>query len=339
MLSYVWDDIKLFNHGMVGVKDNFSAAEILADLFLFYADDYIKKGVIHEYIEREEEIRGIKGKINFDESLKNLSLQNAKIICDYDEYSSNTVINQIIKSTAMLIYRSTGLLPITKNRLNCFLLKLNNVELIELSNKTFQLMLNRHTQKAKQLLDVCELIFNQIVVSSEYNEIEFLDIFDNEHEFAKLFEKFVYKFYKTKSNKKVVYQKVLKWNVEGENVYWLPQMEIDIFIEDDKKVYIIDTKYSTHFYSSRVYDFYTSEKLIASHLYQINSYLSNYQSHKIKNAVLVYPKPYSEKMVDLTYYYNETSGNDGSQIRIKTIDLESDWQTIEEQLMMIIQDK
>lgn len=335
MLSYVWDDINLFKHGIINVNDDFSAAEMMADLFLYYTNRYLQRGIVHDYIEQEEEIRGIKGKINFNQTLNQLSLQNAKIVCNFDEYVINNRINQIIKSVALLLYRSSGVTSSRRIKLNMFLHQLNNVDFIELPQQCFQIEFTKHNLHAKHLMDVCQLILKQRVFSDENKNIDFLEVYDNENEFAILFEKFVFKFLKSKITKEVKYQKNLVWNISGSDSSWLPKMKIDILIEDDHTVYILDTKYSRYFYSTQVFDNTVSERLITGHLYQVNAYLTNYQTLKNKIGILVYPKPFTTKMVDLKYHFKDNSALLNNQLRIKTIDLEADWQEIETQILEI----
>lgn len=335
MLSYVWDDINLFKHGMINVNDDFSAAEMMADLFLYYTSKYLKRGIIHDYIEQEEEIRGIKGKINFNQTLNQLSLQNAKIVCNFDEYIINNIINRIIKSVALLLYRSNSVTSSRRVKLNILLHQFNNVDFIELTQQCFQIEYSKHNLHAKHLMDVCQLILKQRVFSDEKKNIEFLEVYDNENEFAILFEKFVFMFLRSKLAKKIKYQKNLVWNISGSDSSWLPKMKIDILIEDDSNVYILDTKYSRYFYSTQVFDNTVSERLITGHLYQVNAYLTNYQTLKNKIGILVYPKPYSGKMIDLKYDYQDKSITTKNQLRVKTIDLEYDWKEIEKQLILI----
>lgn len=45
----------------------------------------------------------VRGKIDISESISNLDILNKKLSCVYDEYSINNYLNQIIKSTMLLL--------------------------------------------------------------------------------------------------------------------------------------------------------------------------------------------------------------------------------------------
>ncbi|SVC05274.1 uncharacterized protein METZ01_LOCUS258128, partial [marine metagenome] len=57
----------------------------------------IRRGLDREYVEINEESRSIRGKIDFNTTIKKNLLQNAKIACAYDDLSHNVLHNQIIK--------------------------------------------------------------------------------------------------------------------------------------------------------------------------------------------------------------------------------------------------
>ena len=51
-------------------------------------------------------IRGIKGKIDFNKTIKSLSHLDRKFYCEFDEFSANIIPNQIIKATLKILIRS-----------------------------------------------------------------------------------------------------------------------------------------------------------------------------------------------------------------------------------------
>ena len=336
MLSYVWDDINLFKHGMIGVDDDFSSADLMADLFIYYSSKYTKRGIIHEYLECENEIRGIKGRINFEQTLNNLSIHNGKLVCNYDEYIIDNRINQIIKSVALVLFKSKGISASRRIKLNHILHQFSEVSIIELNQDTFQIKFNKNNLHSKHLINACLFIFNHRTLSTNQETFEFQEVYDNENEFALLFEKFVYQFLKLRVSKDIIYQKNLNWNLDGYDSHWLPKMKMDIFFDNDNDIYIIDTKYSKHFYSTQIFDTSISEKLITGHLYQINAYLTNFQTSKNKIGILVYPKPFNSMMVNLNYTFKEEEKDSTKKLQIKTIDLEADWKEIENQLLSIL---
>ena len=106
MFSYIRDKAEFSDYKKLAADDDFDSVNILADLFLLNIDAYLKRWIYREYNEKTEELRGIRWKINFKESLNRLSFYNAKAVCSYDELEVNNLINQIIKTTAYRLYKS-----------------------------------------------------------------------------------------------------------------------------------------------------------------------------------------------------------------------------------------
>jgi 5-methylcytosine-specific restriction enzyme subunit McrC len=46
-----------------------------------------------------EEYAGIKGKLDFNQTLHRQVLRKGRAVCEFDEWSSNILINQILKTT------------------------------------------------------------------------------------------------------------------------------------------------------------------------------------------------------------------------------------------------
>ena len=75
------------------------------------------KGLNKEFILKKEEIKGIKGKVNFQDSINNLSFQNAKAVCEYDEFHVDIPHNQIIKMTIARLKKESDLNEENKRKL------------------------------------------------------------------------------------------------------------------------------------------------------------------------------------------------------------------------------
>ena len=118
MFSYIWDKAENIDFEYMNNNDDFKSIDILARLFLENIKDILNVGLYKEYKEHTDEIKGIKGKINFKESLDKLSFENAKAFCSYDLLEENNIINQIIKTTAYKLYMALDIGNNYKKELN-----------------------------------------------------------------------------------------------------------------------------------------------------------------------------------------------------------------------------
>lgn len=339
MYSYVWDKVQFNDYTFLNNIDDYDSSNVLSTLFLINVKSVMNRGLYKEYKEINEELRGIKGKIDFKNSMNNLSFENSKSFCNYDELTENNSINQIIKSTALKLYRLNDITDENKQRLNNTLLYFNNVDIINIDKKSFDIQFNKNNIYTYFLIRICELINMCINLSEETGEYKFINIFDNDEIMQNIYELFVYKFYKHHfENKqhlfKVEYQHNLNWNFKRGNKDLLPKMKLDIMLANKDYLFIIDTKYYKE-YTSINYD---KESFISGNMYQMISYMNNINAKQNMRGVLLYPKPYDKESINEIYDTSVVSNGVVKKAKIQfiTIDLSNDWKKIEEDLLNII---
>lgn len=341
MLSYVWERADLFKDSYLDNNDDFRSNDIVASIFLKNIVSYLKIGLYREYQVINEEIKGIKGKVDFKNSINNLSFENSKAFCEYDDFQENNLINQIIKSTAYKVYNLDEINQDIKGQINNVLLRFNNVEMIDISDEMFNINFNKQNYYSYETIKICEIIKNMTMISEKAGKYKFFNCFEDDKKLAKLFEMFIFKFYKSheKSTKmKASFQNQITWNVEGVEKKWLPRMELDILLQNKEEVVIIDTKYYENFYNSDSRYEQSSKKLISPNLYQMFAYINNYETDKRLKGILLYPKSYTGEKADFNYELNRISESkiEHSNMMIKTIDLEHNWRNIELDLINIV---
>lgn len=331
MFSYVWDEVNAIEKINLDANDKFDSANILSELFLMNVNNVTKQGLYKEYREHSKELSGIKGKIDFRESINNLSFENAKAVCIYDELEVNNLINQVIKSTARRLYKSENITDINKQKLRKVLLDMNDVDFIELSKKSFEIQFNRNNLYNKLLILICELIYDSMMLSEETGKYIFIDILDDDIKMSRVFEKFVYKFYyKHLTNCKVWYQRPVNWELSGGNQSLIPEMKLDVLVENNDEIVIIDTKYK---HSTRTSYLSSKQTLISENMYQMYTYLNNYNANKKVRGVLLYPSNGNNINEDYNLNIMKNNQIQDSRLSIRTIDLSKDWQEIENDLL------
>ena len=131
MYSYIWDKVGNFDYINLSSEDDFVSSNIYAELFLINIRKILKRGLYKTYITTNDLLNVIKGKIDFPTTINNQTLKNGKIYCDYDELVENNIYNQIIKSIAIRLYKSSDITSENKKRLNKIILYFNQVAFIE----------------------------------------------------------------------------------------------------------------------------------------------------------------------------------------------------------------
>ena len=339
MYSYVWDKVNFDDYAFLNNMDDFDSPNILSTLFLINVKSVLKKGLYREYNEKNEELRGIKGKIDFKNSLNNLSFENSKSYCTYDEFNENNLINQIIKSTALKLFRINNITEDNKQKLNNTLLYLNNVDIIDIKKSSFDIRFNKNNLYTYFLIRVCELINMCLTLSEDTGDYKFIDIIDDDEIMQNIYELFVYKFYKQKFSIEkhlfnVEYQHNLDWNLKNGNKDLLPKMKLDIMLSNNENLLIIDTKYYKEYLSKN----YDKESFISGNMYQMLSYMNNINAKQNMRGILLYPQPYNLGPINEVYDTSVVSNGvvKKTKLQFTTINLSQEWRLIEEELMNII---
>lgn len=342
MLAYAFDDSKMNN-----VEESKVTAErfkYIYDLFAFMLSNItgrlIKRGLFKNYANQTDELKTIKGRINITESIKKNTSINKKLVCEYDEYSENNYLNQIIKTTIYYLLSSNKLtkkysddLKKVYSLLNT-IDTLNNVSLIRWDAITY----SRNNKNYKFVINICYMIINGLLVNKSDGKLELMD-FINEKTLASLFESFVRKYYQVEYKGRLIAGgESINWQIDTEYennkmISLLPQMHTDITLKHGNKELIIDTKFYDKTLSKNGFNGSDKETIKSNNWYQINSYVTNKvydykkQNKNIEVAgMLLYAKTNEEISPDI-----ETKVM-GSNMYVRTIDLNTKFQNIEKQL-------
>lgn len=342
MYSYIWDKAEIIDLALRNNNDDFDSPNILAKLFIENIKDIFKIGLYREYKVHTEEIRGIKGKVDFKESLNQLSFENAKAVCEYDNLDANNIINQIIKTTAYRLYKSNEIQEEYRRKLNNILLYFNNVQIIEITDKSFNICFNRNNYYTYYMIMICKLIKECTMLSENDGKYKFVNILDDDKKMELIFELFIYKFYEIelKGEYKVKAQQHLDWNLKNGNADILPAMRMDTVLYGIhiNKTIIIDTKYYSDFMKKSFYSEEDKSTLISGNLYQMSSYMNNINTDNELVGILLYPMPYNRNEISEQYDIEIVSKGvvRNAKLQIQTINLSNDWREIKRELLKII---
>lgn len=335
LLSYAWNNLSEGEQISVRESDYQNTIELFARVLMNGCKQLFNHGLESNYNEIIEEYEGVKGKILFRDSLKALSFRNGKAYCEFNVYSSNTKLNQIIKATCKRIGNINGLDNTIKESVWKYYWKFRNVEDIALTINDFKsIKIHRNNKKYDILIKVSRLIFDHTSIDKEQGTYQFKDFIGNEKAMASLFESFIRNFYVKEQNRFRVKREDILWDarhIGGTGQNYLPKMQTDISLESQDRKIIIETKYYTSALSSR----FENEKINSSNLYQIYSYLRNLESKEDHpqnphcEGILLYPT--------VDYSLNEHYIIGTHHITIRTIDLSQDWKMIHKELLNIIQ--
>ncbi len=332
----------------VGIEECPSLSDLLVHVLLNATDNILKRGMTQGYSVFGEEIDGIKGKVNIGETLKLGRYRQGRIFCQYDELTSDILINQIIYSTLLDSAKIAGLSDENKDRIAKTLRRMPQTKRIQITEHTLKTVkLRRNNTHYKFVLNVCRLLHQTALPNESLaGRLEFLDIMEDEQLMNRIFEKFLMNFYKQECRQDFpeVSRSYIRFQLTpygmtfakstDEAYALLPIMETDITLYNPKtkKKIILDAKY----YKDTLVSRYSEKgKIRRNHLSQILSYLMNQENEtqphtKAAKGILVYPTVDTD--LDVSYVYKDTS----HVIRVSTVNLNQDWRLIEQRLKIII---
>ena len=336
LLCYAWNKLDESEIVDVSAEDSTSLLNLFARVLVSGTNHVLKRGLDRGYINRSETIRGIKGKVNFNITLKRQLLANATVRCEFDELSYNILHNQILKTTIRELAQSHDIEKNWRNELISLSRTLWEIEEVSLSPAIFsRVQLHKNNAFYGFLINICEMIYFYYLVSEDPGEEKFRDFLRDEIKMRKLFEEFVRNFYKIElAGRYPVYtvkgSEYIYWDVketDGDDVNLLPVMKTDISIRTPTTYIIIDTKYSKESLQS-----YHKETVKSKDLYQLFAYLKNIEKRGGEfincEGILLYPTV--DQDLDLKYEIQ------GHKISVRTIDLSKDWRKIHNDLMLIV---
>ena len=326
LLSYAWKYYKPNDIRKIDEKDFTNDTEFFAEIFDLTLSKYVKKGLHRDYVEKAETIKTIKGKVDFNSTLKTLGFRSKQIDCIYDEYSSNNSINQLIYSTIVIILKSkiSGEL---KKSLKKKIVFFNNVSRVKIDKQLLKTIRPvRGNSTLNFIINISKYIYYNLGFDEKDGKYDLGDFVKNKMGMAAVFENFALNFYKSKLLNSEVRSELIKWDSETEDSKY-PTMKTDITIRNKYKVTVIDTKYYDNMFQYHYLNI-DKPKFRSGNIYQLYTYLNNLKEDKEIEGMLLYPNTKStvrnERIVS------------GKKIMINNINLNQEWTKIEEEMLDLV---
>ena len=324
MLAYAFQELRQNNYAEIEGEKFDDIYDLFAEIMARGISYQLKQGLYREYVERNETMQTVRGKIDINGTILNRMRNNQKIVCNYDELSENNIYNQILLTTATTLIKHSDVKKEKKAKLKQLMLFFQNVQPVDIHTIRWNaLRFDRNNRNYRMLLYLCYFIINEWLMTTEDGRFK-MHGFSDDH-MDRLFEKFVLEYYKKHHSKTKA--ATIKWNIveDATDTSVLPIMKTDIFLSLGQRTLIIDTKY----YTNIMRQYYGREKLREGHLYQINTYVTQYDKNHLYNVdgMLLYAKTKEDDIDD-----KNITLQDGYKLYIRSLDLNSDFESIKKRL-------
>lgn len=325
MLSNAFQALNRQGFKKIATEEFNNTAELMAAILAKGIAFQLKRGLGKEYLLQTEERSSVRGKIDMGESIKTNSMLRKRLTCTYDDFSANTTMNRIIKSTVALLLRG-DISGKRKQELRKLMVFFADVTPINLYKVNWNLQYNRYNQTYQMLISICYFVVKGLLHTNADGTTKVMDYLD-EQRMNRLYEKFILEYYKKHYPELSAAASQIPWSLDDGYDDMLPVMQSDIHLERENTVLIIDAKYYGHTTQVR----FDKPTVHSNNLYQIFTYVKNreYQFGERENSVsgmLLYARTDASIQPDHVYQMH------GNRISVKTLDLNLPFEEIARQL-------
>ena len=160
LLCYAWGLPEQREWVKVDADSCPAVLDLLSRLLTKGADVLLKRGIAKEYRTHEEEIAGIKGKLELAQTLKQGRYREGKTICTIDDLTGDILLNQIVYTTMYRLLGNKDLDKEVKKDLLRSFRRFPKVSIIDLKPGTFKdVRLNRNNRFYRLIISVCEMLY------------------------------------------------------------------------------------------------------------------------------------------------------------------------------------
>lgn len=329
-----------------GVDDNLdNIPDLVAKILTRAVKQRLLRNLSVELDRRHADLTRVRGRIDHVRTKTHLLLEQGRIACSFDYFTTNTAKNQYVKTA---LYKLSRIVRDDKLKQTCraYATALERAGVTKDWSYTTMLRTNREynaltrtNPEDRRMLAAAELALNMSIPAEESGRHD-LPVIDRDDRWLRdLFEKAVAGFYKVNLSS--------EWNVKsGTKINWpqdsptsrveeyLPQMQIDIKLErTDIKTHmksrmIIDTKFT-----EITKDNYDKPRFQNEHIFQIYAYLMSQEREndppsRTASGMLLYPS--------LGIDIDESVTIQGHRIRFATVNLASDGRSIQKKLLDLV---
>ena len=325
MLTYAFQVLNENGYRKIATENFENTGDLFAEILIKGIELQVKNFLNREYVTQKDELSVLRGKIEINDSINSFSMVKRKFVCSYDEFSIDSYMNRILKSTVTLLMNS----DISKERakkLQKLMIYFSSVQLIDVNRINWNLRYSRNNQTYRMLIGICYLVIKGLLQTQEDGSAKFMDFLD-EQRMSHLYEKFLLEYYKKHFPELHAAAPAIEWQLDDGNKYLLPSMQSDIVLTRNNKMLIIDAK----FYSHNTQVQYNKHSVHSANLYQIFTYVKNkdvelkQKGYEI-SGMLLYAKTNDEVQPDSDF---KMSGN---KIFVKNLDLNMEFDLIKEEL-------
>ena len=145
MLTYAFRVLNEQGYKKIATEEFSNVGDLCAAILCKGVSIQLKRGLDREYVEQEEMLSTLRGKVSISESIKTQAILRKQLVCTYDDFSGNSYMNQIIKTTMILLLKS-DISKVRKKDLRRLLIFFDGVDTLDAHSINWSVRYNRNNQ-------------------------------------------------------------------------------------------------------------------------------------------------------------------------------------------------
>ena len=326
MLAYAFRPLAEEGYSSLQTEDFDHVHDLFAAILARGIAMQVKRGLNRDYRLVTESEGYVRGKIDLSETIRHQSTRTKRLVCQYDLFSEDTVLNRILKTTVLLLLRHGDVREERRSALKKLMVYFESVEPLDPRRIEWNsLVFHRHTTTYRMLMNVCQLVLTGLLVTNREGQAR-LTKFLKDSAMHRLYELFVLNYFRVEFPHFSASASCVDWDTDEAGRKSLPMMQTDITLKYGPRSLIIDTKYYSHVFQTNTQ--FGSTSLISGNLYQIFTYVKNYDRQRtgMVSGLLLYARTDDPLSPDLDCRIG------GNRFCVRTLDLSADWVEITQQL-------
>ena len=319
MLSYAFRSLSTGEFKEVGDEEFENLHELFAQILIAGMRKQLKRGLPRKYTSYSEDLSNLRGKIDINTSVRQVTMVRRRLICEFDEFTEDTPGNRLIKCAITHLLRHKEVSPERKHYLKYLRSSLNRVK--DVSKITVPPQRSGGAEYIT-LVNISRFLLDGMLMNtgSGYKMQEWL----TDEAMSSLYERFLLEYFKSHHSCFNARPARINWDM-AEVPPNMPQMVSDVYLTYGGKTLIIDAK----FYSRTMSERFGKKTYHSNNLYQIYAYVKNADTGKdgCVSGMILYAKTDEDVTPD-----NDGYSVGGNVISVNTLDMTQDFGLIKMQL-------
>ena len=168
MLSYAFTTLNQGGYENVETEEFENLHNLFAAILAKGIGRQLKQGLYREYLSRKEDLAVVRGKIDMPGSIQHRLARKRVLTCEYDELSENNLLNQILKTTVIILLQHAKVDAEHKNDLKKEMLFFSNVDTVDPTTIRWSaIRFQRNNNTYRMLISLCQLILEGMLRTTQ----------------------------------------------------------------------------------------------------------------------------------------------------------------------------